>query len=102
VTAVQTRARWGSIQADLATLGPEAIPENASACRTGAPVGRRAVEFLGAEGKESDVNRTCPVFCGRRPDRLDTLNQSEVKTCVSRRFGALPIVTGFRQKDRAI
>src|SRR4051812_43603953 len=28
------RARCGCIKADLATLGPEAIPKNASACRT--------------------------------------------------------------------
>src|SRR5207245_5685085 len=34
VTAVQMRARCGRIKADLATFGPEATPENASACRT--------------------------------------------------------------------
>src|SRR5208283_83786 len=36
VTTVQMRARCGSIKADLTTLGPEATPENASACRTDA------------------------------------------------------------------
>src|SRR5262245_66579849 len=34
VTTVQTRARYGSIKADLPTLGSEATPESASACRT--------------------------------------------------------------------
>ena len=34
VTAVQVRTRCSSIKADLATLGPQATPENASPCRT--------------------------------------------------------------------
>src|SRR4051794_19484126 len=34
VTIVQIRVRCGSIIADLATTGPQATPETASACRT--------------------------------------------------------------------
>src|SRR5947208_347309 len=34
VTAVQVRTRRGSVKADLAAIGPQAILENTSACRT--------------------------------------------------------------------